>query len=108
MAIIYHVTTKQEWNTAQQQGFYTAPSLETEGFIHCSKAEQVAGVLQRYFAGKKDLVKLTVDSDKLTARLQYDLSPSAGEEFPHVYGPINLDAVTAAEEMPSFRDNGNI
>jgi uncharacterized protein (DUF952 family) len=107
MATIYHVTTKEEWNTAQQQGFYAAPSLETEGFIHCSRAEQTDGVLQRYFAGKKDLVKLTIDTGKLTSPLQYDLSPSTGEEFPHVYGPVNLDAVTAVEETPSFQDNGN-
>jgi uncharacterized protein (DUF952 family) len=102
MATIYHVTTKEAWTRAQEKGFYTAPSLETEGFIHCSKAEQVAGVLQRYFAGKQDLAKLTIDTDKLTSPLQYDLSPSVNEEFPHVYGPINLNAVTVLEETHSF------
>ena len=49
MNIIYHVTTKNEWNNALQQGSYAAASLPVEGFIHCSKAEQVQGVLERYF-----------------------------------------------------------
>lgn len=93
MPIIYHVTSSEEWETANEKGFYTAPSLTTEGFIHCSKEEQVQGVLQRYFVGKNDLVKLTIDTNKLNSPLQYDHSPSINEDFPHVYGPINFDAV---------------
>ena len=99
MSIIYHVTTKPEWEIAKQQGFYVAASLEQEGFIHCSKEHQVAGVLNRYFMGKDNLVKLVIETDKLTNRLQYDLAPSINEEFPHVYGPINLDAVVETVEI---------
>lgn len=95
MATIYHVTTAQEWQEAQRKGYYEAPSLATEGFIHCSEERQVAGVLQRYFAGKHNLLKLVIDTARLQHRLQYDLSPSVNETFPHVYGPINLDAVVA-------------
>ncbi len=90
---IYHVTTKLEWNVALQKGFYEAPSLKIEGFIHCSKANQVQGVLERYFKGKTNLVKLVIDTNKLTNKLQFDFSPSVNEEFPHIYGVINLDAV---------------
>ena len=93
MPIIYHVTSSEEWESANEKGFYIAPSLATEGFIHCSKDEQVQGVLQRYFAGKKNLVKLTIDTNKLASPLQYDFSASINEEFPHIYGPINLLAV---------------
>jgi uncharacterized protein (DUF952 family) len=91
--IIYHITTNAEWTTAIATGFYETDSLQTEGFIHCSKAQQVEGVLQRYFAGKTDLVKLTIDISKLNGKLQYDLSPSVNEMYPHIYGTINLDAV---------------
>ena len=97
MATVYHVTTKKEWNQAVQQGFYEAPSLKSEGFIHCSEAQQVAGVLQRYYSGQTNLLKLAINTDKLTSRLQYDLAPSINELFPHVYGPINVDAVIAVE-----------
>jgi uncharacterized protein (DUF952 family) len=99
MSVIYHVTTLESWQQAQEDGYYEAHSLSTEGFIHCSKAEQVAGVLQRYFAGQKNLVKLVIETSKLTAPLQYDLSPSLNETFPHVYGRINLAAVVDTEMM---------
>lgn len=93
MATIYHVTTAAEWNAAKEKGFYTAPSLATEGFIHNSTETQVAGVLERYYKGKTDLVKLVIDTDELTHPLKWELAPSVNEEFPHIYGPLNLDAV---------------
>ncbi len=97
--IIYHITTKAEWDVANENGFYAAVSLPVEGFIHCADAQQVAGVLKRYFVGKGPLVKLTIDSNKLHSRMQYDYSPSMNEAFPHIYGRINLDSVTAVEEL---------
>jgi uncharacterized protein (DUF952 family) len=93
MELIYHVTTKQEWDDALKKGFYEGASLKPEGFIHCSKANQVQGVLERYFKNKTDLVKLIIDTNKLTNKLRFDFSPSVNEEFPHVYGVINIDAV---------------
>ena len=100
MAVIYHVTTMEAWRAANEKGFYAAPSLETEGFIHCSEAHQVGGVLQRYYKGKTGLLKLVIDTGRLKSKLQYDLAPSVKEEFPHVYGPINLDAVINTEMIP--------
>jgi uncharacterized protein (DUF952 family) len=100
MSLIYHVTTAGEWIAAVQNGFYEAASLSTEGFIHCSKAEQVAGVLERYFAKKTGLVKLTIEISKLTSRCIPEWSASTGEEFPHIYGPVNLDAVIDVEALP--------
>lgn len=97
--IIYHITTFNEWQNALQQGFYEASSLPIEGFIHCSKAEQVQGVLERYFAGMDELVKLHIDISKLTVFFKYELAPSINEEFPHIYGAINLDAVTKVEDV---------
>jgi uncharacterized protein (DUF952 family) len=94
--MIYHVTTKAAWLQAQQQGFYEAPSLATEGFIHLSTAAQVAGVLERYYQGQTDLLLLHVDESRLTAELKYELAPSVNELFPHVYGSINLEAVINA------------
>jgi uncharacterized protein (DUF952 family) len=93
MPIIYHVTSREEWNQAKVNGFYESPSLKNEGFIHCSQEAQVADVLERYFAGKSHLVKLVIDTDKLSSQLIYEWSPSITDTFPHVYGSINLDAV---------------
>lgn len=99
MAIIYHVTTRREWQDARAKGYYEAPSLASEGFIHCSEEGQVRGVLERYFKGQHDLLKLVIDTDRLQHRLQYDMAPSVDEAFPHVYGPINLDAVVGVEDI---------
>lgn len=94
--MIYHVVSEKEWQRAQEQGWYAAPSLFTEGFIHCSKKEQVAGVLERYYKNISGLLLLHIDESLLQATLQYDLSPSINEEFPHLYGKLNLDAVVLA------------
>ncbi len=91
--MIYHVISEASWQKALQQGFYEAESLHTEGFIHTSKEEQVAGVLKRYYQGQSNLLLLHIDETKLTALLRHELAPSVNEEFPHIYGRLNLDAV---------------
>ena len=93
MPIIYHVTTAAEWNAAQEKRSYEAPSLKSEGFIHCSEQHQLEGVLERYFENKTGLVKLVIDTSKLTSRYVQEWSPSLRDTFPHIYGPVNADAV---------------
>lgn len=97
--MIFHVVTEANWKNALQQGFYEAESLEKEGFIHTSKAEQVAGVLERYYKGQSNLFLLHIDETKLTASLKYELAPSVNEEFPHIYGRLNLNAVVKIENL---------
>ena len=98
-SIIYHVTTQQEWLQAKEIGFYTAPSLAIEGFIHCSTKQQVKGVMERYFVGKTNLVELVIDTKKLTHELKYEIAPSINEAFPHIYGHINLSAVVEVKNI---------
>jgi uncharacterized protein (DUF952 family) len=93
MPVIYHIATAADWDLAKQNGFYVHPSLKEEGYIHCSQEHQVAGVLERYFAGRTDLVKLVIDTDKLSSKFVFDWSPSTADTFPHVYGPVNIQAV---------------
>lgn len=97
--MIYHVVTEANWQNALLEGFYEAESLAKEGFIHTSKAEQVDGVLERYYKGQSSLFLLHIDETKLTAPLKYELAPSVNEEFPHIYGRLNLDAVTKVENL---------
>ena len=97
--MIYHVVTEANWQNALQQGFYEAESLAKEGFIHTSKAEQVAGVLERYYQNQINLFLLHIDETKLTAPLKYELAPSVNEEFPHIFGPLNIDAVVKVEKL---------
>lgn len=99
MPIIYHIATGSDWKAAEINGFYEHPSLKEEGFIHCSLENQVAGVLERYFAGQKGLKKLVIDTDKLTSKYVFDWSQSTQDTYPHVYGPINLDAITEVIDL---------
>ena len=99
MDIIYHITTLAEWDEAQKKGSYEATSLKEEGFIHCSQEEQLAGVVERYFANMTGLVKLSIDPAKLKSRMIYEWSPSLAQTFPHIYGPINLDAVIKSDPL---------
>lgn len=91
--MIYHITTRQQWHDAQKIGFFEEPSLHSEGFIHNCTEAQVQGVLDRYYKGKADLLLLHIAEEKLTAELKYELAPSVNEEFPHIFGRIDLDAV---------------
>ncbi|MFT3702504.1 MAG: DUF952 domain-containing protein [Agriterribacter sp.] len=99
MSFIYHLTTSSEWEDAKQKGFYESDALKEEGFIHCSEERQLNGVLHRYFSGKSDLVKLRIDTNRLTSQLIYDWSNAIEDTFPHVYGNINLDAITGVEKV---------
>ena len=94
---IYHLTTTQAWAAAQRNGSYTEStrglSLAEVGFIHCSYAHQVTPVAETFYRGIAGLVLLVIDPVRLTAALQDEDLDGRGERFPHVYGPLNLDAV---------------
>ena len=93
---IYHIVLPEIWNLLDPAADYAADSLETEGFIHCSYGHQLDGVLKRYYANAKEVIILTVDTDKLTWRLVEE--PSTNNEiYPHIYGPINRDAIVGTK-----------
>lgn len=92
--MIYHVTTSEEWLAHRNLPTYKPAAFDAEGFIHCSTETQLAGVLQRYFAGKTNLIILHIDETKLTAPLKFEEATNK-EFFPHVYGTINKDAIVS-------------
>lgn len=93
MGLIYHIAYQKEWEAALAAGSYQTASLQEEGFIHASDASQVDASFQRYYAGQSGLVKLVIDTERLTSQLIYEWSPTTAATFPHIYGPINPDAV---------------
>ncbi len=102
MAMIYHLVPRRVWEEAADQP-YRAASLDSEGFIHCSFAEQVAGSANRFYAGEDDLLVLHIDPAWLASPLCEEAS-SSGEIFPHIYGPINRDAVVMAQPLARGAD----
>jgi uncharacterized protein (DUF952 family) len=91
--MIYHIAKKSEWDNALIHGSYTADSLHQQGFIHCSKLEQVIAVANLLFHGQAGLVLLCVQPEKVTSEIRYENLEGGLELFPHIYGPINLEAV---------------
>ena len=102
--MIYHLTTSPEWQAAQRAGEYRPPSLEDEGFIHCSTDEQLQPVAERFFQGVPDVLVLWIDPERLSAQLLWEAPTAgdafAGQRFPHIYGPLNLDAVVQVSGLP--------
>lgn len=95
---IYHLALVADWEAALESGEYAVSSLGVtlaeEGFIHASRADQWAGVKQRYYSDVTEaLVLLVIDPARLQAPLLMEKAPGTGETLPHIYGPLNLDAV---------------
>ena len=107
--MIYHITSRAAWARAQTHGHYSAPSLESEGFIHCSTRDQVLQVANDFYRGQADLLLLCIDERRLASELRWEAPAhpeplDAGEtdedsHFPHLYGELNLDAVSAVHEL---------
>ena len=93
---IYHIVLPEVWEKFKDEKFYEADSLASEGFIHCSFADQLEAVLQRYYKGAEQVLILTIDTEKLTSKLVKE--PSTNNEiYPHIYGQINLDSVISQQ-----------
>jgi uncharacterized protein (DUF952 family) len=94
-----HLIQRADWEAAQASTEWRAESLATEGFIHCSQdAAQMLRVAQRLYAGRPDLLALEVDTARLAAPVKREPSRS-GELYPHIYGPLNTDAVVKVRPL---------
>ncbi len=103
MDTILHITTWADWEQAQAAGSYEGDTLATEGFIHCSTPEQVVEVADRDFRGRKDLVLLCIAPIRVQPEIRYELAEN-GQNYPHIYGPLNVDAVMSVASMPPGED----
>ncbi|RPH32718.1 MAG: DUF952 domain-containing protein [Bacteroidales bacterium] len=110
--MVLHITTYKEWEKAQQEGEYTAPSLKSEGFIHCSTIKQAVDTANIFFRGQNGLALLCIDENQLESICKYEppaaggqQNPSVGNLFPHIYGPINVSAVVKVVDFPT-NENG--
>jgi uncharacterized protein (DUF952 family) len=109
--MIFHITTYKDWEHALSAGKYTAPSLQNEGFIHCSTLKQTIDTANIFFKGRNGLALLCIAENKLNAELKFEdptgggtHDPGVGKLYPHLYGPINLDAVIKVVDFPSNSD----
>jgi uncharacterized protein (DUF952 family) len=104
MTTILHIARKTDWEQARAEGSYRADTLASEGFIHCSTPEQVIPVANHLFRGQPDLVLLVIDRDKVEAPIRDENLEGGTALFPHIYGPLNLDAVVDVLDFPPRTD----
>ena len=99
MEIIYRLIPGLDWEAAKATGEVRPDSLAAEGFIHCSRdAAQALAVAIRLYSGQGGMLLLEVDTGKLLAQVKSEASRS-GETYPHIYGPLNSDAVVGVQHL---------
>jgi uncharacterized protein (DUF952 family)/NTP pyrophosphatase (non-canonical NTP hydrolase) len=98
-AMILHITRREAWEHARGAGRYEADTLASQGFIHCSAPEQVIRVADAFYRGQKDLVLLVIDSARVEAEIRYENLEGGEERFPHIYGPLNVEAVVRVADF---------
>ncbi len=102
-----HLTTAVAWEQAQLLGQYRVDSLQRQGFIHLSQADQVLLAAGSHYRGRTDLILLIIDPDRLDAdALVFEAGSPPNQHliFPHLYGPLPLDAVLDVQPFPCQPD----
>ena len=108
MSDVFHITTRPLWEAAAASGEYRGETFETEGFIHASDESQVIATANRFYRGVDDLIVLRIETDRLRSRLIWEKATDVDELFPHIFGPIHVNAVIeviplVAEAAGEFR-----
>jgi uncharacterized protein (DUF952 family) len=101
--ILLHITQRAAWEAAKTRGEYRADSLEADGFIHASLPDQAVGTANLIYRGIPDLVILAIDDERVRVEVKWEPAPDA-QVYPHIYGPLNLDAVVAVKPFPPSAD----
>ncbi|MEG4444168.1 DUF952 domain-containing protein [Microcoleus sp. AT9_B5] len=102
MSVIFHIAKSQQWEEAKHLQSYRGDTLDSEGFIHCSTLPQVTRSANKFFVGQTGLLLLWIDSEKVQAEVKYE--SAAGDIYPHIYGPLNVDAVLKVLEFEAGAD----
>lgn len=102
MDILLHICDRTDWQAARAAGEYRPASLAQEGFIHCSTSEQVAATANRFYHGRQGLALLLIDQSRLQAEVRWEAAD--GSLFPHVYGPLPLEAVVDVRDFAPGAD----
>lgn len=109
MTHLFHITTPGEWQAGLDAGSFIDPSLDTEGFIHGSYLHQLIRSANLHYVdengvGRDGLIALEIDASRLDCELRIEDSYGSGQAFPHIYGPLNPDAVVGTHALERRSD----
>lgn len=103
--MLFHIIAEHDWAVAQQAGQYRPAGLESEGFIHLSQKGQILRPANLLYQGRIDLILLVIDPQLVDAEVVYEPgSHGEAEDFPHLYGALNIDAVIETVDFPCGED----
>lgn len=108
MSNIFHILKRKEWESAKNAGVYQPESLRRDGFVHCSKTDQLLKVANSFYKNERDLIILRIVENKVTSEIKHEPpleAPLSDVLFPHIHGPLNVDAVDKEIEFPC-KDDG--
>jgi glutathione S-transferase len=105
---IYHLARRDEWLQALDGGedyrrSTLGKSLEDVGYIHCSSADQVQAIADLVYRGRPDVVLLEIDPGRVPAEVRVE-NLEGDQAFPHIYGPLPIEAVVQADDVPLGAD----
>jgi uncharacterized protein (DUF952 family) len=108
MTLIYKICSEALWREAERVGVFAGAAIDLEdGYIHFSTAAQAPETAARHFAGQGDLVLVAIDAGALGDGLRWEPS-RGGDLFPHLYGPLRLDAVRWVRPLPLGADGRHV
>lgn len=104
--MIYHFIPMERWKEVKDQDYYRTESLDEEGFIHCSKKNQITEVADFKFGDEEKLMILKIDEEKLEPEIKYE--GEKDNKFPHIYGKLNMEAVKDTKIMENSEKGYNL
>jgi uncharacterized protein (DUF952 family) len=108
MHTLYKICPAAIWREAERAGVFHGSEVDRrDNFIHFSTAAQVAETAARHFAGQSGLLLISVDASMLGGALKWEPS-RGGALYPHLYGPLALDAVRHVNPLPLDPDGGHV
>lgn len=100
---IVHICPRGDWQNALARGVYRPEDTpERGGFIHACRPAQALRVANAFFRGQSGLVMLWIDPAQVQAEIRWEAADE--ETFPHIYGTLNLNAVTAVSNFKPDED----
>jgi uncharacterized protein (DUF952 family) len=107
VSTIYKVCSASAWREAERQGVFRGSADDRrDGFIHFSTASQVAGTVAKHFALQTGLFLIAIDAEALGEALKWEPS-RGGELFPHLYGELDIGAVTKILDLRARSDGSH-
>ncbi|MDZ7660213.1 DUF952 domain-containing protein [Fodinibius sp.] len=91
--LLFHITTKDDWEKFNNGGKYEPESFDSQGFIHCSTGEQVEATANKIFGDKDEILLLVIDATTLYDDIKYEKGEDTDKKFPHLYSPLSTNAI---------------